>query len=177
MAMTKITFEFNLKKAVEALLYIANRVEHPTFMSVAKLLYFADKTSLELYGRFIAGDSYFAMEHGPVPTNTYNLMKAGHDGDQYGFSAEQHNIKPLREANTDWLSDSDIACLDKVIEAYGHLPTWDIRSKSHDEAWEQTWREAAQNKQGSAPIPVERIVHLFDESDEILDYLQHRNND
>lgn len=55
--MAGVTFQFDQVKATEAILYLA------------------DKTSLEKYGRFIFGESYYAMKEGPTPSYTYNLLK------------------------------------------------------------------------------------------------------
>lgn len=174
--MLNAQLKFDFQKAVETVLYVVNRIDDPTFMSVAKILYFADKTSLETFGRFITGDTYVAMKNGPVPTSTYDLMKAGKDSDVYGFEViAQYHLRPLREANLDELSDSDVECLDKVITAYGHLPWWQLRDLSHDAAWEQTWKEAGER--GSAPIPLERVIELFDDSEVLLDYLINGNSD
>ena len=38
-------------------------------------MFFADKEHLLDYGRPITGDSYVAMEHGPVPTSTRDILK------------------------------------------------------------------------------------------------------
>ena len=62
-------FEFNEKVALEVILYIANKSQKPTFHHIAKLLYFADKSHLCQYGRFICGDNYIAMKNGPVPSH------------------------------------------------------------------------------------------------------------
>jgi uncharacterized phage-associated protein len=69
-------FEFNLDKGIEAILYIAQKVDDPTFHRISKIMYFADRKHLEKYGRFICGDSYVAMKHGPVPSEIYDILKA-----------------------------------------------------------------------------------------------------
>ena len=173
--MSTIHFDYDMKKAIEVILYLANRLDNSDFMTVAKLIYFADKTSLERYGRLLFGETYVAMEKGPVPSKAYDLMKAGKDHQNYGFIVENKwQLKPLREADDDYLSESDMACLDLVIHAYGHLPGWDLSAKSHDEAWRQAWE--ASGKMGSYPMPIESIARLFDDSEELLDYL-HNGND
>jgi uncharacterized phage-associated protein len=175
--MTRIVFRFNHEKAVEVILYLANRTKDPTFLSLSKLLYFADKTSLEKYGRFITGETYVAMQHGPVPSNAYDLMKAGIDTDAYGFHIQhEHHIIPNRDADLHQLSQSDIVCLDQVIEAYGAFPTWQLRQLSHDEAWEKTWLKARET--GSSPIPLEDIIAEIDGGDELLDFMRetHKSN-
>lgn len=163
-------FEFDMHKTVEAILYIIKRTPMPTFMSVAKLLYFADKTSLEAYGGFITGDTYVAMQHGPVPSNTYDIMREARDTNEFGFEVVyNHHLRALRDANLDELSESDVQCLQVVIDAYGKFPTWQLRELSHDDAWKSTWLEAGER--GSTPIPVERIAATLDNSEALIDYL------
>lgn len=158
------------RKKVEVILYLINRVVDPTYMSVAKLLYFVDKTSLEEFGTFVTDDSYVAMKNGPVPSRCYDLMKASDDTDRYGFVTEYvYHLRPLRDADMEELSEADIQCLDRVINAYGKFPTWHLRDISHDRAWELTWAEAA--GRGSVPMPIERIADCIDTGDEIIEYL------
>ena len=49
----KHPFVFKVEKSVEAILYIGQNVEEPTFHRISKVMYFADKNHLEKYGRFI----------------------------------------------------------------------------------------------------------------------------
>lgn len=135
---------FNAQKAIESILYIANRIKNPGFHLISKLLYFADKTHLSKYGRLIYGDAYVAMRHGPVPTETYDLMKAIR-GDgchrEAGRARESfevvdgHNIAPLRDANMDVFSESETECFDYVIAKYGNKSFSRLTSISHDKAW------------------------------------------
>ena len=43
---------------------------------LCKILYFADQRHLSLYGRSITGDTYIAMQYGPVPSNVDDILKA-----------------------------------------------------------------------------------------------------
>src|SRR5258706_11764751 len=107
MSTNKLKFEFRKEKASEAIIYIARRIPDPTYHSISKLLYFADKTSLERYGRFIFGETYVAMKHGPVPSNVYDMMKEAPDNGEFGFRTENdHDIVTSRDANVNELSDS-----------------------------------------------------------------------
>jgi len=60
--MAGITFQFNRIKAIEAILYLANKVSDSDIYGICKLLYLVDKTCLEKYGRFIFGETYCAMK-------------------------------------------------------------------------------------------------------------------
>jgi hypothetical protein len=128
-------FRFKPEKALEALLYLVNRME-PKKRSryfLNKLFFFSDLHHLDQYSRYIAGDFYVAMEEGPVPSNAYNMMKemAGIVEKEFGLPYEESfSVKkrtylefydPRRDANLDVLSPSDIECLDYALERYGRV--------------------------------------------------------
>lgn len=168
--MSNVMFRFDPQKAVEIIIYLASRVDNPTMLTISKLLYFADKTSLEYYGRFISGETYVAMEFGPVPSNSYDLMKAAKDTNAYGFEVSGYKIKPLRDPNIDKLSRSDLKCLDQVIRAYGDFPRWQIVDLSHDEAWERNWDQRGNSR--SVPISVEDITSTMELGDDLLEFIK-----
>lgn len=172
--MGEISFDFDAKKATEVILYISRRVSESTLHSITHLLYFADKTSLEKYGRLIVGDDYFAMEHGPVPSNTYNLLKAGRLTEEFGFKVEGHQVIPLRAPELDFLSASDIECLESALEMYGGAPFWKRRRDSHDEAWEAAWESRGESNANR--IPIESIVAMLEDSEELLHFLANRHS-
>ena len=60
--MAELKFTFEREKAIEAILYLAGRIEDPTFHSIGKLMYFADKTSLERYGRLRSAGPVVELE-------------------------------------------------------------------------------------------------------------------
>jgi len=164
-----ITFQFNRPKAIETIIYLSNRISDNDIYGICKLLYFADKTHLEKYGRFIFGETYCAMKNGATPSHTYDLIKEIDSKPLVDLKIEGHKIVAARDANLDLLSKSDLECLDQVIEIWGHAPNWQRKTAAHDSAWEQAWN--SRGAKGSAPMPVESIAELFDDSDELIDYL------
>jgi len=166
-------FTFNQEKSIETVIYLASRAKDPTKMSILKLIYFADKTSLEKYGQFITGDRYSAMKHGPVASNIYNLMKLDSETlGTLGFRFDGHKLIPSRDADLSKLSDSDIECLDNIIALYGQRPAWDLSAQTHqDPAWRKNWGERTADNT-SVPIPLEDILDTFDEGEELLEYLR-----
>jgi uncharacterized phage-associated protein len=174
--MNEIQFKFNREKAIEAILYIASRLDDPSFHSIGKILYFADKTSLEMYGRFVLGDTYAAFKHGPLPSATYDLMKAAKQSNDLPFKVHNHyEVVPLREPNLNVFSDSDIDCLDRMIQHYGSYTFWEKSELSHDAAWAKAWEHRG-NKE-SNEIAIEDIVALLQDADMLLDYLKNRHED
>ena len=167
--MANIRFKFDRKKAIEAILYLANKVtESVDIYGICKLLYFADKVSLEQYGCFIFGETYSAMEQGATPSHAYNLLKHANEIPLDGIRISNNDVIALRKANIDCLSESDTECLDKIIEIYGNAPVqrW---TDAHDNAWKINWEK--RGTKGSKQIPVEDIAELFNDSDVLIDYL------
>ncbi|MBS1806813.1 MAG: SocA family protein [Acidobacteria bacterium] len=168
-------FKFNAEKAVEVILYIARRAPIPDVFHVCKILYFADKYHLEQYGRFICGDYYIAMDNGPVPSRTYDIIKAVRDTQQ-SFSFSEHasdvftlrgnQISPSRDAYVELLSQSDIESLDQAITEYGSETFSKLSELSHDDAW----KAADQN----SVIPIEKIASMLRDGDAIIEYLRNK---
>lgn len=166
-------FEFNEKVALEVILYIANKSQKPTFHHIAKLLYFADKLHLCQYGRFICGDNYIAMKNGPVPSHVYDMLKAVKSGYSCFTNIQldtafevkwNHHVVPLRSADLEWLSDSDIECLDSAIQQYDKFDFGRLTALSHDEAW----KSANEDDE----ISIEAIVKTIGNPSGLLEHLQ-----
>jgi uncharacterized phage-associated protein len=166
-------FKFDAKKALEVILYIANRAPIPDIYHICKVLYFADRQHLEDFGRLVCGDEYFALPYGPVPEGTYNLLKDAKYRHRESLYAEQARsaiavngnwVKPSRDANMELLSQSDIMCLNKAIEENGSLPFGVLKDKSHDAAYHSA------NINGE--IPVEAIAATLRDSEELIEELR-----
>lgn len=144
MKINRNLFKFDAEKAVEAILYVANRAKNPDIYHVLKILYFADREHLGQYGRLIYGDSYVAMRNGPVPSGAYDIVKdVRGDGLNIvganirgAFEVNVHMISPLRDANLEIFSDSDIECLNAAIDKYGYLSFSELKKLSHDKAYD-----------------------------------------
>lgn len=167
--MNNIRFKFNRRKAIETILYLAKRVSDSDIYGICKLLYLSDKTSLEKYGRFIFGDTYCAMKAGATPSKAYDLLKESADTDIDGITREGDSIIATRDANLDYLSESDVECLDQIIAQWGRAPNWSRGNAAHDTAWEEAWSK--RGNKDSIEIPVLDIAKLFDEADDLVDYL------
>ena len=167
--MAGITFQFDRMKAIEAILYLANKVSNSDIYGICKLLYLLDKTSLEKYGRFIFGETYCAMKEGSTPSNAYNLLKEVAQTPTSELRVEGNQVAALREANMDYLSESDVECLEQIISVYGKAPNWSRAKDAHDDAWKQAWDK--RGKKGSVKIPVESIAELLADSDDLIKYL------
>lgn len=140
---------FNYDRALNALLYVANHIDvrKRDIHKIFKILYFADMTHLNKYGRAITGDRYIAMKYGPVPSSIYDMVKIVRGDSWYVqddlkafFSIHGNSLEPLRDADTNYLSESDVKELDSAIEKYKDVDFNEMTKLSHGSAWTKTWR-------------------------------------
>ncbi len=157
-------------KAVEVLLYVTARV--PNLYHALKVIYFADKEHLARYARFIYGDTYVAMRHGPVPSAAYDVLKeargdalcpTGQHAEEL-FDAQDNDFFPRREADLDLLSESDLECLDEAIGRYGSLVMGTLKAISHDDP---AFLAVDEND----AMTIELIAGTLPDGDLISDYL------
>ena len=142
--------QFDKTKTLNTLLYVANRVQRKDFHKIFKIIYFADRQHLADWGRPITGDTYIAMDAGPVPSRMYDMLKIvrgdSYLPDQEGLANYYRidnwmYVTPLKDANLDKLSKTDREALDNSMRQYGSLSYDEIKEKSHDVAWRSTARD------------------------------------
>ena len=166
---------FNLEKSLQVILYVANKLQRKDFHKIFKIIYFADREHLSKYGRAITGDTYIAMKDGPVPSKIDDIFKAVRGDsffasnaaiDKFSESFNVHDwyfINPRKQANLNYLSESDIEELDRSIAMYGNMSWDEIREKSHDYAW----RATAENRQ----ISIENIMRENGTEEDFISYV------
>jgi len=164
--------DFDPEKALEALIYVASRVEHDMYRTL-KTIYVADKCHLERFGSLIFGSSYLALPFGPVPDEAYDIVKFVRGSISTSpvehaieaFAVEGNDIIPCREPDLDVLSRSDIDCLDTAIDQCQHLSFPELKKLTHDDAYLATpsnSRIAIEAIAATLPNSAELIQHLAD---------------
>lgn len=142
--------QFNKIKSLNSLLYVANRLQRRDFHKIFKILYFADRQHLADWGNPITGDTYIAMDAGPVPSRIYDMLKivrgdsymADNEGLGKFFAVEDWMyMRPLQQADEDKLSSTEKESLDSSISTYGNMSYDEIKEKSHDMAWRSTAKD------------------------------------
>lgn len=145
---------FKKDVALQAILYILNSLGGESDMhKICKILYFADQLHLSAYSRSITGDVYIAMQFGPVPSKIDDIFKAVR-GDSYFSDSEfaeelksnfhftnKYMICADKPADMDYLSESDIECLDASIAKCKHKSFGALTELSHGLAWQNTQRD------------------------------------
>jgi uncharacterized phage-associated protein len=166
-------FKFDPAKALEIVLYISTRTPIKNVYWVLKILYFADKDHLSTWGRLTCGDSYVAMQKGPVPSGTYDILKGNypwvyaHEAKPPFEVIDKKRVVPFRDADLNQLSQSDRECLDASIAENGRLSFEQLMKKSHDSAF-----DAADENDF---IPLESIVETLPNAELVMDYLAHQD--
>ena len=143
-ALPRWPFRLDADKAVEAVLFLAARAKKPTFHTVSKLLYHADRLHLGRYGRPITGDRYVAMKHGPVPSATYNIWKTIRGDERVPIPeaaidalavVNGFELRACRGADESVLSQSELECLAESVATHGSKSFAQLTRDSHDAAW------------------------------------------
>lgn len=117
------------------------------YLKLIKLLYLSDRQSLDTYGDSMSGDRFVAMKHGPVLSQTYDLVKNGGE-EESGWNhwirgADNYEValKPgtLSIDDLDELSEADFEVLNCVMDEFGHMTKYQIRDFTHDHCAE--WQD------------------------------------
>jgi len=148
-------FKFDREKALASILFISKKLIERRGRRTAgvhklfKILYFADQKHLSKYGRPIIGDHYIAMEHGPVPSRIYDMIKIVR-GDSFidntmnldkFFEVSEHFIFPKQNPAMEELSESDLECIAESLEENQDLSFDKLKEKSHDRAYRRALRD------------------------------------
>ena len=154
----------NARRIREAILHILGEAKKRgygvTQYDIAKAIFLADRAHLNRYGRPITYDNYVAMEHGPVPSFTYDILK--HDkrsidqigGIMWDRRAAPEKSKnayvysnPKRAADTDILARSDLEELSNALVIVKTLGFNQVRRLTHDDpAYLDAWEENSDRK-------------------------------
>ena len=120
-------------------------------IKLVKLMYLAERLSLQRYGEPITGDRLVSMPHGPVLSRTYDFINGALPSQEGGWETwvadrEGHMVtlrdpSMVRSPEQDLLrlSDSDLEVLGEIWQEFGHWDRWQLVQYTHSEAcpeWE-----------------------------------------
>lgn len=163
---------FNEQKVAQmAAVFLSKTPDHRmSHLKLMKLLYISDREAVRKFGFPISGDHFVSMQHGPVLSNTLNLM----DGDveskphgwEYWISDKENHELSLRISFTqemlDELSKAELKILDHVWDKFGLMGKWEIRDWTHEHCAE--WVDPLGS---SCPINFESLVRAVDFDNEL----------
>ena len=136
------------------------------YHTIFKIIYFADQAHLLKFGRPILIDDYYSMDYGPVPSALYDYFKQlrSTNGDEFFKEKNNKYIQLISKPNLEYLSESEIECLNVSINDNLNLDFDILTSKSHDKAY----RSVSINTK----IPLIEIAKAVDPSPEMLKYIE-----
>ena len=138
------------EKIIQSVNFFARKSNnHLTKLHILKLIFFADRYHMRMYGRMITNDDYLAMQYGPVASATKQVIEFISIPDQFSEYAakylrpeKDYQIYSLKEVDFSVFSETDIESLEaawkiketgKNLVKYSHkFPEW----KKHEEKLE-----------------------------------------
>lgn len=175
---------FNERKVAQmAAYFLAQEGGNMPILKLMKLLYLADRESLDRYEFPISGDYVVAMPHGPVLSTTLNyvdgMMESAEGGWETWISDRENHQVRLRQdvsrAALDELSDAELDVLEAVWGRFGPMGKWAIRDYTHEHCPE--WKDPAGT---SKPISYREIFKALGRNDQqaglLADRLEQENN-
>lgn len=167
---------FKYDKAINSILFSISKLGGVTDMhKLCKILYFADQRHLSIYGRSITGDTYIAMQFGPVPSCIDDILKALR-GDSFFSSSNEigplrkcltfenrYMIRALQSPDMDELSKSDIECLNYAVNICKDKSFSELTQFSHGLAWSNTRRDRE--------MSVKDILREMGDDEAYVDYI------
>lgn len=150
-----IKFNVNAYKAVEVIVYLANKKPDMTQYYFMKMVFYADKYHINKYGIPITGDNYIKMSNGPVPSFildaihlngsrlTHDIYKAIQESLEFHKRGKLIYTSPKRKADMNFLSKSNIECLDAAFNYCKDKTFKELKDLTHEET---SWKEAATNQ-------------------------------
>jgi len=147
-----VRFRVSHEKCIQGIHWLARHRPGITQYYIGKVFFFADKEHLLDWGRPISGDRYVAMEHGPVPSLIYDLIKdtSGEPDelvDELSSRVEivargttRHVYSKADEAEFPDLSETDKEYLLDALHKYGNMHFDELKRLSHeDPAYNEAW--------------------------------------
>lgn len=142
---------FNEKKAAQAAVYFLLRAREPlSILKLSKLLYLAERRSIERFGHPLIGDRLVSMPHGPVLSTTLDYMNGMLDSGEGGWDSwiadRQGHFFEIRNPHAVQshevlleLSDADVEVLSEIWNRFGSMTPWALREWTHQNCAE--WRD------------------------------------
>lgn len=165
-------FDFNATaQAVAAILKTQDDLRM-RYIRVIKLLYLADRSSIAETGRPISRGPVAAMEHGPVHSVLYDLVKGSQLAEQARwsqfFATDGMQLRMLRDPGADRLSAYQLETIRRTVAAHADKSWGELVDFTH------TLPEWQKNDPGrsSRPLPVEDILEAVGRGDEAHEILR-----
>jgi uncharacterized phage-associated protein len=130
---------FTERKAAQMAAFFLEKRGGPMYLlKLIKLMYLADRQHYSSYGCPISDDCVVAMKHGPVLSQTLNLINGSYRDAIYWdglISARENNKvalrRPLTERDSGDLSRSGLEAMGAVYDQFGRWNRWKLVDYTH----------------------------------------------
>jgi uncharacterized phage-associated protein len=147
------------KVAQMAAYFLQKRGGRMAYIKLMKLLYLADRESLNRYGEPITFDRMASLPNGPVLSRTLDLLNGqavADCWDNWVQGEANYEISLRREHSTrdelDELSDADLEVMDSVWNQFGGMKRWELVEWTHQHCPE--WQDPNGSSYPIAPKAV-----------------------
>lgn len=156
--MKKIRFSFDIHKVTQtAVLFLKLAGGEMQYIKLIKLLYLADRETLNQLDHTISGDRYVSMKNGPVLSKVKDLMtEEDEKGDywrEYISAPQNYSVKILNDPGNDDLCEAEEDIIHSIHKEYGHIAAFKLADLTHVICDE--WKAPKSNKEGPQAIPIE----------------------
>ncbi len=182
MTTAPLVFPFEAVKAAQVaaffLIKARERDASVTVLKLMKLMYLAERESYRQYATPMIGDALFSLPHGPVLSNTLNLINSTPDERQGGEQWDEliserdgrylylRNDAPIQQIDDLLeLSEADLDILEDIWENFGRLPAIRLREYTHDPKHCPEWVDP---NGSSLPISIETMLESMGYSPEAV---------
>jgi uncharacterized phage-associated protein len=128
-------------------------------LRLLKLLYIADRETLQEAGRPITGDRAVAMKNGPVLSRTYDLIKgadlAAPEWERFFRNADRWEVELIDEPGVGELSKYEIEKLQDVACRFEACDDWEVAEHTHGFP---EWQKNRPDGNTQRPIPLEDLL-------------------
>lgn len=157
---------FSAEKTIQAAACLLKRApgRRSNYMKLLKLLYIADRTSLQRRGAPICGDTPFAMERGPVPSATLDMIK-GNDPQSTRWddfiTRVDHDVELTDDPGNLELSRAELTILNEIAERFRALDEWDMVRWCHEKLPEFQKNDPVPQGKKRLPIPLPDVLEAI----------------
>jgi uncharacterized phage-associated protein len=172
------TAKFDHRKALHAMLFVVTHLPKPANVyNVLKCLYYADRKHLQEYGRQIYGETFYALEHGPVPSAAYEIIKYANGRAKWDLQFPEAfelldvndiHVSARGPVDTELLSRSDMACLLDAARKYGKMPFSKLKKLSHQ-------GKAFENADPNGEMKLADLIDELRDGETVASHLKDRN--
>lgn len=170
-----IMLPFDERKATEAAaLFLKLRGRRMHYMKLIKLLYLADRAALLKWGIPITTDSYVSMDHGPVVSTIYDLIRRRSSSPAWEeyisppMGDNDKEVELLKDVRLARLSPAEEKLINAVFNRYGHWNRYKLRDYVLHKLPE--WKDPEGT---SIPITIAEILKAAGEDDQEIAAIEH----